>query len=63
MLSQQIQGIKMSIDNNNGSTTVSDSIPYFANGEVVKGFGRGSKELGIPTGNYCRGSITIPCLL
>ena len=25
-------------------------LPYFARGEVVKGFGRGSKELGIPTG-------------
>lgn len=24
--------------------------PYFSRGEVVKGFGRGSKELGIPTG-------------
>lgn len=26
--------------------------PYFASGEVVKGFGRGSKQLGIPTANY-----------
>jgi FAD synthase len=26
--------------------------PYYASGEVVKGFGRGSKELGIPTANY-----------
>lgn len=25
-------------------------LPYFCRGEVVKGFGRGSKELGIPTG-------------
>lgn len=25
-------------------------LPYFAVGEVVKGFGRGSKDLGIPTG-------------
>lgn len=24
--------------------------PYFALGEIVKGFGRGSKELGCPTG-------------
>lgn len=26
--------------------------PYFASGEVVKGFGRGSKQLGIPTANF-----------
>lgn len=25
-------------------------LPFFAKGVVVKGFGRGSKELGIPTG-------------
>ena len=25
-------------------------LPHFAKGKVVKGFGRGSKELGIPTG-------------
>ena len=28
------------------------SLPYFCQGEVVKGFGRGSKELGIPTANF-----------
>ncbi|CAL4154702.1 unnamed protein product, partial [Meganyctiphanes norvegica] len=27
-------------------------LPHFAVGEVVKGFGRGSKELGIPTANF-----------
>ena len=26
--------------------------PYFASGTVVKGFGRGSKELGVPTANF-----------
>lgn len=26
--------------------------PYFSTGTVVKGFGRGSKHLGIPTANY-----------
>ena len=26
--------------------------PYFAMGTVVKGFGRGSKELGVPTANF-----------
>jgi len=26
------------------------TLPHFASGPVVKGFGRGSKELGIPTG-------------
>ena len=25
-------------------------LPYFSRGVVVKGFGRGSKQLGIPTG-------------
>ena len=25
-------------------------LPYFEKGEVVKGFGRGSKEIGVPTG-------------
>ena len=25
-------------------------LPFYTQGEVVKGFGRGSKELGIPTG-------------
>jgi len=28
------------------------ALPYFALGEIVKGFGRGSKELGCPTANY-----------
>ncbi|XP_068166510.1 riboflavin kinase [Antennarius striatus] len=27
------------------------SLPYFCRGEVIRGFGRGSKELGIPTAN------------
>ncbi|XP_031464632.1 riboflavin kinase-like [Phasianus colchicus] len=27
-------------------------LPYFCRGEVVKGFGRGSKELGVPTANF-----------
>lgn len=27
-------------------------LPHFAFGEVIKGFGRGSKQLGIPTANY-----------
>lgn len=28
------------------------SLPFFTKGEVVKGFGRGSKELGCPTANF-----------
>ncbi|ENN72753.1 riboflavin kinase [Dendroctonus ponderosae] len=28
------------------------SLPHFTKGEVVKGFGRGSKDLGIPTANF-----------
>ena len=31
---------------------ISKMYPYFAQGQVVKGFGRGSKELGIPTANF-----------
>uniref|UniRef100_A0A336MMS0 Riboflavin kinase n=1 Tax=Culicoides sonorensis TaxID=179676 RepID=A0A336MMS0_CULSO len=35
----------------NTSNRVFNCLPYFVAGEVVKGFGRGSKELGIPTAN------------
>ncbi|KAF7262892.1 riboflavin kinase [Rhynchophorus ferrugineus] len=28
------------------------NLPYFVKGEVVKGFGRGSRELGCPTANF-----------
>lgn len=34
------------------TTTMTDHLPYFTQGRVVKGFGRGSKELGIPTANF-----------
>ena len=27
-------------------------LPFYTQGEIVKGFGRGSKELGIPTGEF-----------
>ncbi|KAJ1525237.1 hypothetical protein ONE63_010062 [Megalurothrips usitatus] len=32
--------------------TFKNGLPHFAKGTVVKGFGRGSKELGIPTANF-----------
>ena len=32
------------------SDLLASCLPHFSRGEVVKGFGRGSKELGIPTG-------------
>ena len=35
-------------------TMTEQNLPYFAQGRVVKGFGRGSKELGIPTGEWNR---------
>ena len=40
------------------TTTVKSPMkfPYYAIGEVVKGFGRGSKQLGIPTANFSRNS-------
>lgn len=28
------------------------NLPYFTKGEVVQGFGRGSKQLGCPTANF-----------
>ncbi|PIK52458.1 putative riboflavin kinase [Apostichopus japonicus] len=31
---------------------MNECLPYFTRGQVIKGFGRGSKELGIPTANF-----------
>jgi hypothetical protein len=31
--------------------------PYFTLGTIVRGFGRGSKELGCPTGIYTKASL------
>lgn len=37
------------------------SLPHFCSGLVIKGFGRGSKELGIPTANFPENVIdTLP---
>jgi hypothetical protein len=33
-----------------GPDTLQPPFPVFLKGKVIKGFGRGSKELGIPTG-------------
>jgi FAD synthase len=33
-----------------GRNMATKGLPYFTVGKVIKGFGRGSKELGIPTG-------------
>ena len=41
------------------SDIVTSFPPYFCRGEVVKGFGRGSKELGIPTGELCFHTVDI----
>ena len=37
-------------------------LPYCAAGKVVKGFGRGSKSLGIPTGIFSLYDIKINCI-
>eukprot|EP00056_Hartaetosiga_gracilis_P008312 m.118463 g.118463 ORF g.118463 m.118463 type:complete len:160 (+) comp12893_c8_seq2:43-522(+) len=42
----------MSSDNNNSFSDQTQSVLVVLQGEVVKGFGRGSKELGIPTANF-----------
>jgi len=34
------------------SQKVFSCLPYFVSGPIIKGFGRGSKELGIPTANF-----------
>jgi len=34
------------------SSAMEAHLPVFAKGEVIRGFGRGSKELGIPTANF-----------
>uniref|UniRef100_A0A0K8TSR2 Riboflavin kinase n=1 Tax=Tabanus bromius TaxID=304241 RepID=A0A0K8TSR2_TABBR len=31
---------------------MSKHLPHFASGQIVRGFGRGSRELGIPTANF-----------
>ena len=36
-------------------------LPFFQTGKVVKGFGRGSKEIGIPTGEHCSFSLSLVC--
>ena len=33
-------------------TKIKEKLPHYARGEIVKGFGRGSKELGFPTANF-----------
>ena len=47
-------------------TAVRESaLPFFASGEVVTGFGRGSKEIGVPTGaseHLQRYSATLACM-
>lgn len=37
-------------------------LPHYAAGIIVKGFGRGSKELGIPTGNFVNNRQNITSL-
>ncbi|XP_056641127.1 riboflavin kinase-like [Diorhabda carinulata] len=32
-------------------------LPYFAKGQVIKGFGRGSRDLGCPTANLSRDAV------
>lgn len=37
--------------------SVMRSLPFFCRGQVVRGFGRGSKQLGIPTGERVRREV------
>lgn len=37
---------------NQNKQSAEKEFPFYASGVVVKGFGRGSKDLGIPTGQY-----------
>jgi riboflavin kinase len=37
----------------------SSSLPFFVNGTVIKGFGRGSKALGTPTANFDQSVIQL----
>jgi len=39
------------MDQNELAKTARMALPFFASGTVVHGFGRGSKELGVPTAN------------
>ena len=32
--------------------SIESKLPHFARGKIVKGFGRGSTELGFPTANF-----------
>ncbi|XP_074056550.1 riboflavin kinase [Macrotis lagotis] len=45
-----------------GSSAVMKHLPYFCRGQVVRGFGRGSKQLGIPTANFPEQVVdNLPC--
>ena len=39
-------------DNITMSTAITAKLPHYAKGPIVKGFGRGSTELGFPTANF-----------
>uniref|UniRef100_T1IZI2 Riboflavin kinase n=1 Tax=Strigamia maritima TaxID=126957 RepID=T1IZI2_STRMM len=44
--------IAVKLTTNEAKSIMSLSLPYFTAGPVIKGFGRGSVELGIPTANF-----------
>lgn len=41
----------------NNTVRTPKGLPYFTQGEIIKGFGRGSKQLGIPTANFAEDVI------
>ncbi|TMW50065.1 hypothetical protein DOY81_004875, partial [Sarcophaga bullata] len=44
--------VSSKLSSNSDRIKMLNYLPFFLSGEIISGFGRGSKELGIPTANY-----------